>query len=248
MKNLIVYLCDLLFPPRCIYCDELLKPEYRPMICGKCMDKVPLKNAVCSKCGGSMAYADKYPVCPTCKAAGRYYDFVYAPTLYEDESKRAIINFKYTYRTENAEPLTYFLVKGLRQAGISNRIIDFAVSVPADSDREKIRGFDSSGMIAKYTARKLGIEYKKDILKKYVKNEKQSGLNKTEREENVKGVYTVTGDVKGKRILLIDDIFTTGATAAEISKILKRAGAKYVFAATVAKTKTFSVAGDNDET
>lgn len=247
MKNIIMYLCDLLFPPKCIYCNDTLKPCHRPMICDKCMEEIPVKDTVCSKCGGKIMYADKFPVCPTCKAAGRYYDFAYSPTVYEDKSREALINFKYKYQMENAEPLSYFLAKGLRRIGITNRVVDFAVSVPADSEREKIRGFDCSGMIAGFAARKLGIEYRKNVLKKYVRNEKQSTLNKKEREQNVKGVYKVVSDVKGKKILLIDDVFTTGATAAEAAKMLKRAGAEYVFVATVARASKFQLAGDIDE-
>lgn len=224
-----------------------MKPETRPTICEKCREDIPLKDIVCSKCGGKIVYIDKKPMCPTCKAAGRYFDCAYASALYEGKSREAIIDFKYKYQMENAEPLSWFLAKGLRRAGITNRIIDFAVSVPADSEREKIRGFDSAGMIAKYTVRKLDIEYKKGVLKKYGKNEKQSNLSKSERENNVKGVFAVTSDVKGKNILLIDDVFTTGATAAEISKILKRAGAKYVFVATAARTEKFTAAGDSYE-
>ena len=247
MKNLVVYLCDLLFPPKCIYCGDILKPEHRPLICDKCKDKIPLKDLVCAKCGGAILYLDKNPVCPTCKAAGRYFDCAYSPAVYENETRDAILKFKYKYQMELAEPLSWFLAKGLRRAGISNRIIDFAVSVPADSEREKIRGFDSAGMIAKYVARNLDIEYKKGVIKKYGRNEKQSNLNKREREKNVKGVFAVASDVRGKRILLIDDIITTGATAAEISKILKRAGAKYVFAAAAAKGNKTVTIGEIDE-
>ncbi len=247
MKNLVVYLCDLLFPPKCIYCGDILKPEQRPLICDKCKAKIPDDDAVCSKCGGAILHVDRKPACPTCKAAGRYFDCAYSTAIYENETRDAIIRYKYKYQPELAEPLSWFLVKGLRRVGISNRIIDFAVSVPADSEREKIRGFDSAGMIAKYVAKKLDIEYKKGVVKKYGRNEKQSTLNKREREENVKGVFAAAADVKGKSILLVDDIITTGATAAEVSKILKRAGAKYVFVATVARGNKTVPIGETDE-
>lgn len=247
MKNPIIYLCDLLFPPKCIYCGEVLKPGRRPMICDVCMKKVPLKGARCSKCGCEVLYDGKYPVCPTCKVAGRYYDFAYAPTLYLGKSQKAIKDFKYRYKAENAEPLSYFITKGLRRVGITNRIIDFAVSVPADSERERIRGFDTSGMLAKYSLRSLGIEYRKGAVRKIGKNKKQSGLSGQERIENVKGVYKVVGDFKDKRVLVVDDILTTGATASEISKMLKRAGAKYVFVVTAARSLKFEADGDVDD-
>ena len=235
--NIFRYAADLMFPPKCIYCGKLLKPETRPFICENCMDNIPCEHNNCAKCGGKLNMIDGRPVCTTCRTAGRYFDASLASADYDGAVREAVAEFKFRYRMYMSASLAYFLADKLKQLGINKENIDYVTGVPCDIARTKQRGFDSAGLLAKETAAALGIPYKTGVLEKIHSTRSQRGLDANERAKNVKGAYKAAkpDDIKGKSILLVDDIITTGSTITETSRILKRSGAKYVFAATVAK-------------
>ena len=139
-----------------------------------------------------------------------------------------------------SEALVYFLARRLKQIGINRHNIDYITAVPGDITRTRERGFDTAGLLAKELAEMLDIPYKPTILQKIKSTQSQRGLNASERAKNVRGAYKVTSPslVKGKSILLVDDVFTTGATVTEVSRVLKRCHAGYVFVATVAEHNT----------
>lgn len=114
---------------------------------------------------------------------------------------------------------------------------DIIVPVPISKKRLKTRGYNQSYLIAKEISKILNIKLENDILAKQKDNIAQSTLNKSEREENVKCVYKLVNEnkVKNKKILLIDDIYTTGSTVNECSKILTNAGAEKIDIFTIAK-------------
>ncbi len=236
--NIFTYVADLMFPPKCIYCGTLLKPETRPLICRDCAENIPVYGNKCAKCGGELNFVDGRPVCTTCRVAGRYFDGCLTSAGYDGKMRDAILEFKFKYRMYMSDALAVFLTDKLREIGVNMRNIDYITSVPCDIARQKERGFDSAGLIAKEVAKKLGIPYRNDVISKIRCTASQRGMNASQRAENVKGSYKTEKipEVKGKSILLIDDILTTGATLMEVSRTLKRSGANYVFCAVVAKT------------
>ena len=112
---------------------------------------------------------------------------------------------------------------------------DFITWVPVSAKRKRKRGYDQAEIVAQSVGRELGIKPTR-LLKKLRDNPAQSGLQSEQRRANVLGVYAFTGetDLRGKRILLIDDVFTTGSTAEECARVLKSADASEVHCATVA--------------
>ena len=117
--------------------------------------------------------------------------------------------------------------------------IDLILSVPISRERYLERGYNQSALIAKQIALCLNIPYKNFILIKKKNNKKQSTLSISNRKRNVQGVYSVwqKEKIRGKNVLLIDDILTTGATLNECSRILKENGAKRVIVGVIAKAK-----------
>ncbi len=109
------------------------------------------------------------------------------------------------------------------------------IAVPLSRKKQFKRGYNQSELIAKIIAKKSKIPYRKNILIKQKHNITQSNLNRKQRFENVKNVFKVTNDLKNKKILLIDDIYTTGATVNECARVLKKAGASEVVVYTVAR-------------
>ncbi len=237
--NIINYIADLVFPPKCIYCNSLLPPETRPIICRSCKENIPTAVNKCAKCGSDFYFADNRPVCSICRAAGRYFDGCLSSAVYDNEMRNAILEFKFKYRMYMASPLSVFLSDKLVEIGLTGRNIDYVVAVPCDVAHQRQRGFDTAGLLAKELAKRLNIPYKSDFLEKIRKTQPQKDLPLKQRTKNVKGSFRVTrpADVKGKSFLLVDDVITSGATLMELSRILKRSGAKYVFAATLAQTK-----------
>ncbi len=225
---------DLFFPPKCIYCGEFLAVGDRPLICRRCLDLIPQSQLRCGKCRGVITYNSGKPECLSCKTAGRYFDGVFAPAMYALDVRSAILRYKIGTQTYMAKPLTYFTVQGLKKLGIK---ADVVLSVPPDPARQTKRGFDSTGQLAKLIASNLKVPYKSNWLRKIKSTPSQSTLSKAQRLRNVKGAYSVTSraKIKGLSVLLVDDVFTTGATTSEIAKILKKKGAKYVFITTLAK-------------
>ena len=225
---------DLFFPPRCIYCNSPLVLGERPLICRKCMDTIPNLNIRCGKCDGVLTYNSGRPECLVCKTAGRYFDGVFAPAKYIGNVRTAILKYKFAGQAYMAKSLVHFTTNSLKRLGIKT---DIVLSVPPDTRRQSKRGFDSTGALAKIISGSLKIPYKSGWLKKVRSTPPQSRLTKSQRLKNVKGAFGVTSKarVDGLSILLIDDVFTTGATTSEIAKILKKKGAKYVFVATLAR-------------
>ena len=114
---------------------------------------------------------------------------------------------------------------------------DIIIPVPISKKRYKQRGYNQSAILAKDLARELKAEYLENILVKIKDNAAQSSLNQDEREANVQGAYKVVNKQKifDKKILIIDDVFTTGATLNECSRVLKAAGAGNIGVFTIAK-------------
>ncbi|MCI8636957.1 MAG: ComF family protein, partial [Clostridia bacterium] len=114
---------------------------------------------------------------------------------------------------------------------------DTIIPVPISKKRRKERGYNQSELIAKEMAKNLGIEYNTDCLFKVKNIVEQSKLNKEERQKNIQGVYELhkQNKLQNKKILLIDDIYTTGSTVNECCKILKQASPKQIEVFTLAK-------------
>ena len=232
--NLLKIFFDLFFPPKCIYCNDFLALGDRPLICRKCKDLLPKIEVRCSKCGGVFTYNNGKPECLTCKAAGRYFDGVFSASSYQGNVRKAILKYKFDSQIYMAKSLTDFTLTGLKKLAVKT---DIVVSVPPDPGRRTKRGFDSAGELAKVIAENLKLPYKSNLVRKIKSTPAQSTLTRAQRLKNVKGAFAVSSTAKlsGLSVLLVDDVFTTGATTSEISKLLKKKGAKYVFVATLAR-------------
>ena len=152
--------------------------------------------------------------------------------------RKSIHRFKFYGETYMTNTLAEFISYAFEKSGAKADAFDMLLCVPPDKKRYRRRGFDHTEVIGKAVTEKLGIPYVNKVVFKIKSNLPQHTLRARQRAENVRGVYKVAKPdaVKGKNILLIDDVFTTGSTANEVSRILKKAGAKYVLVATVAKS------------
>ena len=213
MRNPGRFLLELLYPTRCILCREELSPG-RPRLCPRCLEEIRTPaNA-------------RFPYVSVCVSALRY----------EGDAAEAIRRYKFRSCRAYADAFGS-LVSERIYTELSGKY-DLITWVPISSDRRRERGFDQSRLLAESAAKHLR-QTAVPTLKKKRRVPRQSLLRDPQaRKANVLGVYSVTKPeaVAGKRILLIDDIATTGATISECAKTLLMAGAEEVLAAALAKT------------
>lgn len=202
---------------------------------------------VCGICGK----IDKYALCKKCEkrlrsqGIGNIEDYTQSTSYfnehmylfhYNGEIREAILNYKFNQKPYIYETFLKFL-KNNEKMCVQLKKYDIIMAVPISWKREKQRGYNQSNIIAKQISKMLDLKYLDKILIKIKHNKVQSTLSKEERIKNVKGVYKIlhTNKIADKNILLVDDIFTTGNTVDECSKILKKAGVKDIGVFTIAK-------------
>ncbi len=235
------FLIELVFPPRCVICDELyvkksfFEEEY---VCDRCRKKLRfVKNFSnnCKKCSRSIA--SESIICPACQVIRYKYDIALSCVIYEKSMRASLLSYKFSEQRYKYRTFAKIMVSNLKNFPyIPN--LDVIVSVPVSKKRKKSRGFDHVKPIAKYISKALDVPYKSGALIKIKDTPPQSRLSFNERFLSVKGAFKIDKDIsfKGKSILLIDDIYTTGATVSEISGLLKRSGAKFVAVLTLCIT------------
>lgn len=209
---------DLLFPPRCTFCRKILKRGEND-ICSSCAESLP-------KCDGEKAVQK-----------GQYYSKCISPLYYQDIVRDSILRYKFGSKKGYVTCYSKILARCL--ADNYRGKYDLITWVPISADRLKTRGYDQAMILAMATALEMD-DVAAETLKKTRDNPAQSSLGgKDERRANVTGAYTATDPelIEGKRILLIDDIVTTGATLSECARTLLLAGAGEVMCATIARIK-----------
>lgn len=230
-------LSELLFPSRftCNFCKCEINKESKHDLCEKCLESIPyMKERVCIKCGGSLKAEEK--VCSFCKTVTRYFTMARAPLEYSGAVSTAIQNLKYHNKKYLAKTLAYFMSLEYFK---NDFVADVIIPIPLYKDRQKKRGFNQSDILGEELSKLIGVEMNTKAFARIRHTAYQTKLNYAERQENLKGCFKVIDKsaLKGKRILLIDDVFTTGATLENASETLKKeANTGKIFALTVAHT------------
>ncbi len=210
-----INILDIIYPPKCGICGKIGYED----LCIKC-EKELKKVAIF----GKEKYQDKF-------FNTHFYLF-----KYEGKIRNLLISYKFNEKAYLYKTFAKFFKKYEKNL-FKNEVYDIIVEVPISKKRFKQRGYNQSLLFCKEISKIMNIKFEKNILKKVKNNLAQSTLNKEEREGNVQNVYKIVNKEKilNKKILLVDDIFTTGATCNECSKILKENGAQQIDIFTIAK-------------
>ena len=220
---------------KCIVCSaELIEPNNYCM-CDRCTSKLHYNyGSICYKCGTSITGSGSY--CLSCKDSQKDYEFARAPFIYSGAIKTLIYRLKYSSGKYLAPHLSLFLVDEFIKTDWQ---IDLVVPVPLYIKREKKRGFNQAELLSSAFNSVLNLPISKDNLVRVKNTPTQTKLTKKERKTNLNKAFKVLdkNEFKGKNILLIDDVFTTGATNDECSKALLSAGAKNIYVLTLAHVK-----------
>jgi ComF family protein len=190
-----------------------------------------LPEPVCRKCGYPLGKAKK---CPDCAQEDFLFTRATALYIYDEPVKNALHRLKYNNDLGIAEIYAASLADYLKKLAWP---IDLIVPVPLANRRKKERGYNQSGMLAYPLAMNLGLAYSSKALSRQRETESQVDLNGEERRRNVAGAFSAsTEKVRGKVVLVVDDIITTGATMQECARALLTAGAREVYGLSVART------------
>jgi ComF family protein len=225
---------DTAFPPKCVICGQ--KTSVAHSACPNCWGKIDFITApMCKKCGIPLAYEGDYH--RRCPEAKHYYSSSVSAIKYNEQAANLIQKFKFADRVDLAKVMATWMV----QAG--NHLLakaDILTPAPMHVAKLKDRGYNQAALLTKQVAKISTKPYILDLLEKTKATPAQSSLSQKERRKNLKGVFRLNPKyrniLKGKTIVIIDDISTTGSTAHECSKILAREGAKNIFVLTCAKT------------
>ena len=208
-------LLKLIYPDVCAFCNKIQKES----LCKKCEEKIK-----------------KYKKDIVIRSKNNYFEELISIFKYEGLIREKIIQYKFQDKSYIYNTFAKIILKNEKVCGLLKKY-DIIIPVPIHRKRKLQRGYNQTQLIAKEIAKNIDIELCDDALIKTKNTIAQSKLNKNKRKQNLKAAFRVLDleKIQGKNILLFDDIFTTGSTVNECSKILKKAGAKTVGVLTIAK-------------
>ncbi|MCI8497175.1 MAG: ComF family protein [Clostridiales bacterium] len=219
---------SLLYPQHCAYCGKIIAQG--EAVCAKCTQKLPrVEPPLCLSCGRGLR-------CCTCTRRFQFRRCV-SPFYYDGCAKDGLWRLKFNGKTDGVPVLAHEMAGSVR-AQYGERCADLVVCVPSTRAAMRLRGYNQAELLAQRLAQELELPCDADALQKVLEISQRS-MDALARRENVIGAYAVAKDelIKGKNILLVDDVITTGATLNECAKVMKQAGAKDILCVTYACTR-----------
>lgn len=232
MKSTIL---DILFPRRCPVCGEIVKPAGN-LICPSCFRELSfVKSPVCKKCGKEIV-DETMELCEDCMIHRHAFEYGIALLNYNETARKSMAQIKYNNKREY---LDFFgaLMAARYEKTIGRMNVDVIVPVPVHESRLRKRGFNQAEVLADIMGKQLGIPMEPDLLARTKKTLPQKELTATERLKNLSGAFDAGVIPEGvRRVLLIDDIYTTGSTIEACARALRNAGIESVYFAVICMT------------
>jgi competence protein ComFC len=231
-------LLELLYPlgMTCTICGQVNEDSRFAQLCARCFDRmVIIRKPICLRCGRPLRL-EGYDHCPECSGLGSFFiSYLRTVGLYRGYLREVILAFKYRGRPELAEPLGELLAARFISESVLSSV-DALIPIPLHAERYLLRGYNQAELLAKRVGCSCRLPVLTQVLQRNRVTQVQNRLTRHERLTNVKGAFHVglPGAIRGKSLLLIDDILTTGFTVNECARTLLAAGAKMVCALTLA--------------
>ncbi|MDD5596266.1 MAG: ComF family protein [Candidatus Omnitrophica bacterium] len=239
LRKVIQGLTDLIYPKKCLACSNKLGYESTDIfICAPC-NKAIKKNLppFCLSCGRHLERISFVKnICPDCQRTKLHFDRAFSPCRYEGTIKELIHEFKYKGKDYLGKPLSKIMADFIREYSLPIDYLDSIVPVPLHKLKLREREFNQAQLLSNHIAKTFNKEMLEASLIRKRHTKTQADLERDLRLSNVMDSFAVVKEekVRGKNILLVDDVLTTGATCSEAAKTLKNAGAKIVFVLTLA--------------
>jgi ComF family protein len=226
---------DFFLPAACLLCAQHLEDSNSFAICNQCMtEAAPLGSAHCCLCAQPFPDATTSHLCGVCLKHPPDFSRVHAACRYQGSIKDAVHRLKYRNQLALAKPLGMMLVDTIRNSA-PECSLDCIVPVPLHPQRLKHRGYNQAVEISRPLTRQLGLPMETGLLQRSRRTPPQQGLSAAQRSRNVRKAFALAGQVGGSRILLVDDIMTTGETVRECCRTLMQGGAAEVQVAVVGR-------------
>ena len=229
MTSLVTHVLDLVFPPRCILCGD---PGAHGMdLCSGCREDLPALHRVCKSCSRPLAQAAE--ICASCLAQPPAWTRLAAPLHYHAPVDWLVQRFKFDGRMNCGRLLASLMAE---QMGVEKERPDLLIPVPLHDARLRERGFNQAEFLARCLGARLGIPVAGDALARIRDTAAQSGLPTESRESNVRRAFEINRVPDVTHVALVDDVFTTGHTATECVRVLRRAGVSRIQVWVAART------------
>lgn len=236
------FVLGMVLPPRCLCCGVTVADA--GALCAECWPRLAFISApFCDGCGFPFAY-DPGPgiLCGACIREPPPFERARSVLRYDDASRDLIIAFKHADRTDAATAYGRWMARaGAELLGEA----DFVAPVPLHRSRLRGRRYNQAAMLALAIARESGVPAAPDLLLRTRKTPSQGGLGAAQRRRNVRGAFAIReslrGSVENRHVVLVDDVYTTGATVSACARVLRRAGAASVDVLTLARVVRPSV-------
>jgi len=235
-------LLDLVFPKDlyCISCGRPLPVQEKGglALCKRCKDEIQwITGRSCEKCGRPLLKENPGKLCHDCSGgAGHFYSRGYACAVYEGNAAQIVRDMKYHGKAWNADTLSALMAArffaGADPETGELPFYDFLLAVPMSAGKKAVRGYDQAALLAKGLARRIGVPYSGNALRRIRETDVMSGLSSGERRQNLTGAFSVDCDMinimVGKKLLLVDDVYTTGSSVDACAETLLGVGAESV--------------------
>ncbi|MCB2081766.1 MAG: ComF family protein [Hyphomicrobiales bacterium] len=219
---------DILLPPRCLACGEHVQAQGE--LCSTCWHNIHfLADPLCQKCGTPLPSAELPSMhCGACLAETPPYDVARSALRYDEHSKHLITRYKYHDRTLTTERFAEWMIR-TGESLLADA--DYITPVPLHYRRLISRRYNQSALLAQAIARRTRIPYLPMLLERTRYTIPQAGLSRNARQQNLKGAFRLHRShtdtpFKGKKIVLVDDVLTTGETVSACTRALNRTGAE----------------------
>ncbi|MEA1939743.1 MAG: ComF family protein [Candidatus Caldatribacteriota bacterium] len=237
-------LLNFVFPLDCKICKKPIRESRGYSICEDCFNTIEfIKHPYCMKCGKPLIHSEfflknKNILCVNCREKKYSFEFARSVGTYNKVLRKCIHLFKYYREKKLAKPLGKLMIDYLLESKEFEKKIDLIIPVPLHEKGLKKRGFNQTILLSREIGNYFSIPVKEEILVKKKITSFQVNLSKKEREKNINKAFLVKEpeEFKGKNILIIDDVFTTGSTVDECAKEIKRAQAKNIYVFTLARS------------
>ncbi len=223
-------LLGLLFPQRCPVCGKEAQSSHTLPLCGICWATIPhYAGPACRQCG-LPTISHHTDLCQPCITDPPPFSLMRSYGIYDGVLKEAIHFLKFDGKRRLARPFAALL------AELELPAADAIIPVPLHVNQLRKREFNQTALIGKHLARRLKIPLRIDILSKIRVTAAQTAVDRKKRLKNIHKAFAASSDAQGLKILLVDDVITTGATARECAHALRQAGAKEVCVVALARS------------
>lgn len=226
-KFLTEFVKNLLFPRRCPLCDQVIPMDC--LVCEECCGKLPyLWEPLCKKCGKSLQNT-REEYCGDCMRKKHIFSAGRAVFSYQGSMKESLYRFKYSNRREYAAFYADEAVK-VRGGWVRRCGVEAIIPVPLHRRRRQMRGYNQAEVFARELGERMNLPVCADLVSRVKNTRPQKELNQTDRQKNLKKAFIINRSiVQLDRVLLVDDIYTTGSTVDAVAQALLDAGVKEIY-------------------